>query len=512
MSSDTHMAIIVEANVANATQGFAQLGQAAKQTDVNFKQLAVGISGVATAGFSLYQGYVNIQRSQITLDRQNLMLDRSTQTLKTTQEAYNAAIQKYGLTSPEATDAANKLSIAQDAVTVAAERASMAQTQVNNSMMTLALSVVPTVVTAVSSVASAAKAFGGVLEWLQMHPIMLAITGIVALAAALVVAYEKVEWFRNDVNAVGKAIQDFFIPPVKEVTVQLKMLTGTQYEFADSVRAAEHAIKSNSDLQKKIGDNYAYAAERTKQMSDATTQLTQDYDVMRAASDKNLGAIKKAFDVAFNKGDINAAIQNIQILADRYGISLGEAEKVVKSFAEAQGEIPQSIEEQLVGRAQADLERFKNCASAKAKDTATEIGTIIGETIRSGAATAEQLAMIPGLMAEWQKLYLLSGGQAPVSAGVTGPPTAMLKAQRLAENAQGFQQGGIVSSPTLAMVGEAGPEAIIPLYQTGFGNTYRPEIHVHIEGPVVQVQGDASRATAAEAASIVIETLKKYNA
>jgi hypothetical protein len=37
--------------------------------------------------------------------------------------------------------------------------------------------------------------------------------------------------------------------------------------------------------------------------------------------------------------------------------------------------------------------------------------------------------------------------------------------------------GGIVSSPTLAMIGEAGPEAVIPLGQLSQGNN---EIHTHL--------------------------------
>jgi hypothetical protein len=44
-------------------------------------------------------------------------------------------------------------------------------------------------------------------------------------------------------------------------------------------------------------------------------------------------------------------------------------------------------------------------------------------------------------------------------------------------NIPGFQAGGIVTRPTFAMVGEAGPEAIVPLRRGGFGGR---EIHVHV--------------------------------
>lgn len=44
----------------------------------------------------------------------------------------------------------------------------------------------------------------------------------------------------------------------------------------------------------------------------------------------------------------------------------------------------------------------------------------------------------------------------------------------------GYQRGGIVTKPTLAMIGEAGPEAVVPL-SSGMGNTY---VTVNVEGSV----------------------------
>jgi hypothetical protein len=39
-------------------------------------------------------------------------------------------------------------------------------------------------------------------------------------------------------------------------------------------------------------------------------------------------------------------------------------------------------------------------------------------------------------------------------------------------------EGGIITRPTLALMGEAGPEAVVPLNQTGVGGTH---FHSHIE-------------------------------
>jgi hypothetical protein len=42
--------------------------------------------------------------------------------------------------------------------------------------------------------------------------------------------------------------------------------------------------------------------------------------------------------------------------------------------------------------------------------------------------------------------------------------------------------GGIVTRPTLALIGEAGPEAVVPLSRGGYGG---PTVHVHLDGVVI---------------------------
>jgi len=44
-----------------------------------------------------------------------------------------------------------------------------------------------------------------------------------------------------------------------------------------------------------------------------------------------------------------------------------------------------------------------------------------------------------------------------------------------------FQRGAIVRRPTLALIGEAGPEAVVPLEQIGRQVEFRPEISINIQ-------------------------------
>lgn len=58
--------------------------------------------------------------------------------------------------------------------------------------------------------------------------------------------------------------------------------------------------------------------------------------------------------------------------------------------------------------------------------------------------------------------------------------------------------GGIVNSPTLAMIGEAGPEAVVPL-PARFGNTYMIRVEAGISSP-------------ADVADSIVEALREYEA
>jgi SLT domain-containing protein len=65
-------------------------------------------------------------------------------------------------------------------------------------------------------------------------------------------------------------------------------------------------------------------------------------------------------------------------------------------------------------------------------------------------------------------------------------------------NIPGFADGGIVTRPTLAMVGEKGPEAIVPLNRGG-----------GVGGVTVNVTGGL--ATSAEIGQAVVNAIRAYN-
>lgn len=355
------------------------------QTNASMKSLAFGFSGIATAAFNLYNLYDRVVDAGVQVDRSNLNLKRSTETLDLATKAYNATILKFGIGSVEATDAADKLAIANDALTVAQERAGLAQEHQNELMVQSAIQIIPTVITMVSSVAMVMSNWtamvGGLnsaMTFLAANPIVLVIAAITALIVGLIWAYNNCEEFRNVVNAIGEKLKWFWDNVLVPVGA---FLVGT-------------FLKAWQDLCN--GWSWAY-----------DHLLKPVFDALVWAYDNILKPIADFF------AGIGAS------------------------------------------------------ATSVANTVSSAVSTIGGTT-----------TVVPK-----------SGGAMPHGA-----------------------EGGIIAQPTVMLAGEAGPEALIPLNQFSLGSEYNSTSIIYvtnkIEGPLINIQGDASRQTAARVASIVQETLK----
>jgi SLT domain-containing protein len=64
---------------------------------------------------------------------------------------------------------------------------------------------------------------------------------------------------------------------------------------------------------------------------------------------------------------------------------------------------------------------------------------------------------------------------------------ARLSKGTLMDYLPGMAEGGIVTKPTIAMIGEAGPEAVVPLGRGGTPLNYNPIINVTSNGNSIDV-------------------------
>jgi hypothetical protein len=243
-------------DVTDSTQQTSTTIQAA---NVTTKDAALSFNNMATSGMNLYMAVNNIENAQVALDRAHLTVEKSTNEVTSAQNAYNTAVEKYGPNSKEAQDALAKLKTAQDGLVVAQERADEAQRNYNNTLAFSAMSVIPSVVTMVTSLmkvkdfladacavdeaaedaeaasetacagatgilAGATEALSGAMTFLAMNPLVIAITAIVALVAGLIYAYQNCAPFRDAINEIGAVLEHVFAGAVRSITEALTWL------------------------------------------------------------------------------------------------------------------------------------------------------------------------------------------------------------------------------------------------------------------------------------------------
>jgi hypothetical protein len=179
------------------------------------RSFTTGISGVATASFSLYGAYDRVNESEISLDRSNLMVKSSTKAVEDAHRAVSDAIAKHGINSQEATSAEDALSIAEDRLTLANERSQQAQENVNKSIMSAALQIIPTSITMVDSLSKAWKNFPdmtGVLTTLGTNVTMVGNKALVAsvsvgaFVGGFTAGYTAITQFGDAIGPVGRAL------------------------------------------------------------------------------------------------------------------------------------------------------------------------------------------------------------------------------------------------------------------------------------------------------------------
>jgi hypothetical protein len=156
-----------------------------KEAVKSSKDLVTGFSEVTTSAFSLYTAFGSVGDAQLGIDRANLQVKTSHNSVENAQKSLNSAIEKYGVGSDEAKKAAASLEVAQDRYTLAVSTAEDAQDSMNETMVSVALQVIPTSITMVDNLSKAWKNFPDVTGLLSKISDGVSSVGISARTAAV---------------------------------------------------------------------------------------------------------------------------------------------------------------------------------------------------------------------------------------------------------------------------------------------------------------------------------------
>jgi len=197
--------------IDNASSTISKVGSSAKS-------LVLGFNNLASSALNLYNMVDRVKDSQVALDRANLTVMKSAESVRDAQNNLNKVLEKFGEGSAQAIDAQNRLMLAEESLKVATERADMAAENQRKTMMMMAVSVIPTLITGITGVISiiqnwgaVTQALSGAMTFLSANPIILVIAGIALLIAGIIYAYNNCKPFRDLINTIGAYLQGAFL-------------------------------------------------------------------------------------------------------------------------------------------------------------------------------------------------------------------------------------------------------------------------------------------------------------
>ena len=454
----------------------------------NSKSLLMSFNSVAQSAVSLYVGLDRIMDSGVAVDRANLMMARSAEKVHDAQNRLTAAISKFGANSENAIEAGKDLALAQEGLEVSSERARMSVDNQRNMILQYAVSVIPTAISAIANLSTALQTMG-ITATISLGPIGALLTGISLLVAAI--SYMASHWnaVMHDMSAdVARlkaesdglvATSDRLIRKFNEGATATNKLASAYLEWYDLVKG------TNEEFVKTLGD------------------VTEEYNIVQAKSSEAFQKMAMEYQKAFSAGNLELATGYLFSISKKFELTLSDAKNLVDDFltsvttgiaatplefpgldetlkklqdltggaTDAFSNLSDAAKEYLTGQTQDTVGKFKDCATDKMAALKKKLETMdILEAIK------------------------IASGKFETAVTVTVQPP---KPQT---HWQAFAEGGIVREPTLTMIGESGPEAVIPLNEGGgLGNN----ITINLT-----VQGSVDRRTAEYAASLIERRLK----
>ena len=476
------------------------------------KDVVFGLSGLATSAFALYGGLERLEGAQFRADKANLAVQRSNQSLKDSQDAYNTAVEKYGPDSSQAADAANKLKIAQDALSLANERAEMTQKDVSNTIMAFGLSILPTAMTAIRSFGevssgvhlimgnlhNATGLISGAMSFLAANPIVLVIAAVAALAAGLVWAYQNIKPFHDAINAVADLLMKIFKPAIDAVI-------GTVKWFADAVGSAWDWITGKtkdatdtiaadvSTLGYQVKDSFGELTDSIVGRSIYIDMWDRVVDYTKyGTSETSTSVTGLTTNVKASFMDMSASVKSVW--GDTVKV-FQEGGATIMDMRDKVTTATKQIGESFIIAADG-AKYFVTDGLQKALAMGYEAQAKAWEDQRKAAAAkmAEEIAATEAMAAAWDMLHPriveeISGEeQRAIELGIPFIPAQ-----------QGFT--GEIFKPTLFLAGEAGPERV-EIGPSGKGGG------ITINGPLVTILGSADLTTIQSIRRAVEEAFK----
>ena len=249
----------------------AGVGAATEKVTSSFSDSVVAMNSLALSGATLFMSFERVEKAEVAVDRANLMVQRSAETVDQAQKNLAESIDKYGANSEQAVDAADKLRIAQEALSVAQERAGISTNNLNQAMVYSALTVIPSLVAMVTAVGKAEETWTGIQRALNTamdtNPILVVIGVIAGLVAIFVTVYETCKPFKDAIDSIASTFMSYLKPAVDAIVSALQWLWNNVLvplaiffagAFGDAIKAVGAALSWLGDVLKPVIDAFKW--------------------------------------------------------------------------------------------------------------------------------------------------------------------------------------------------------------------------------------------------------------
>lgn len=277
------------------------------------------------------------------------------------------------------------------------------------------------------------------------------------------------------IKNAGQNVKDVYLPSIDKTINKTNELKNKTTEAARKIREAfgnaragvREALKG---LQEQISNTISNAI---------TTGI--DFGSIRSAA-KDAGT-------TFMAG-LAESVAKAKVFADRLQqlLRAGLSKDALAQVAQAGADAGTAIADELLAGGAATIGQANDLVAA-AQKAAIDTGTLAGATYyNEGTVLAQQLTKgITDVISKY-KIKLSSPGLTEKQLNRLRNRFA-LDVDFVMSQVPALAQGGIVSSPTLALIGEAGPEAVVPLDKMGqMGN-----VTINVNGGDPQAVVDALR-------------------
>jgi len=303
---------------------------------------------------------------------------------------------------------------------------------------------------------------GSSLGALATGPVGLIIAGVAALAAGIILLYKHSETFRDIVTAAFEAVKKVVGPVMDGIGKAVGFVTGLFGKHKEEV-------KDNGDAYKAMADNLHAALEKQRtdwqSWHDKITGLIDDMmnPLQRARDNAKISFDEINANLVDNRKFFDEWMNNLTALTNRgFGTLAQKLYELGPTAAAAVADATKRTDPQLrTMTARFDL-------AGRESVTAFNKPFLVNESLRAMGDT--------GVV--WGTTF-----KKGFDYGVNGPITIPMN--RLGPSVPHLAEGGIVTSPTLALIGESGPEAVVPLGSGGAAGGGPTVIQLVLDGRIV---------------------------